>query len=114
MIPRRSTRVAILFGLLLAAGLPTAKAQFETRAASPIPEGAFSIAVADFNRDGKADIAIMGGNGFSVALGNGDGTFVKAVSYTATGFSIAAGDFNNDGFVDLVTANGYNSVSVFL
>ncbi|HKS22139.1 MAG TPA: VCBS repeat-containing protein [Thermoanaerobaculia bacterium] len=35
------------------------------------------MAVADFNRDGKADLAIANGdsNDVSILLGNGDGTF---------------------------------------
>ena len=112
LFPRVFCALTALFSVVVA-GAP-AWGQFETRASNPLPYGAFSIATGDFNHDGKLDIAVVDDNGFSVSLGNGDGTFGKPVSYSNTGFSIAAGDFNNDGNIDLVTANGYNSVSVYL
>jgi hypothetical protein len=111
--PHRALR--IVFALLCLAGIAVPTwAQFETRATNPLPFGAFSIATGDFNHDGKLDIAVVDDDGFSVSLGNGDGTFQKAVSYAATGLSIAAGDFNKDGNIDLVMANGNSSVSVYL
>ncbi len=67
------------------------------------------VVVADFNGDGKPDIAIVDrvSNTISVLLGNGDGTFAPAATY-ATGadcIAIAVGDFNGDGKLDLITAN---------
>jgi hypothetical protein len=72
-----------------------------------------SIAVGDFNGDGKPDLAVANSNDntVTVLLGNGDGTFEAAAS-PATGVnptSIAVGDFNGDGKTDLVVANGGNS-----
>jgi hypothetical protein len=66
-----------------------------------------SIVAADFNHDGKMDVAI--GNQLlgtvSLALGNGDGTFALPTSLpVALGFSISgmvAADLNNDGSLDL-------------
>src|SRR5262249_48841280 len=51
--------------------------------------------------------ASSGSNTVSVLLGNGNGTFQPAVSYStgATPASVAVGDFNGDGRRDLVTAN---------
>ena len=78
-----------------------------------------SVAVGDFNGDGKADLvtANFSGNSVSVLLNNGDGTFAAKVDY-ATGmhpFSVAVGDFNNDGKPDLATANfSSNTVSVLI
>jgi hypothetical protein len=78
-----------------------------------------SVAVGDFNADGKLDLAIanLTSHNVSVLLGNGDGTFRDAVNYI-TGRqprSLAVGDFNRDGKPDLVVANsGTSKVTVFL
>jgi hypothetical protein len=81
--------------------------------------GPFSVAVGDFNGDGKADLAMAnsGSSNVSVLLGNGNGTFQAAVNYNAgTGpVSVAVGDFNGDGKADLAAANQFsNTVSVLL
>ena len=67
--------------------------------------------VGDFNGDGKPDLVILDDytTGFSVSLGNGDGTFKNSVntplSYSVLG--LAVGDFNSDGKSDVaVTTNG--------
>ena len=97
-------------------------AQFEPRvdyAAGPTP---FSVAVGDFNGDGIPDLAVVNsgagpGNGISILLGNGDGTFKTHVDYPAGGtpHSVAAADFNRDGKLDLAVANGNsNTVSILL
>ncbi|HEY0405866.1 MAG TPA: FG-GAP-like repeat-containing protein [Pyrinomonadaceae bacterium] len=61
---------------------------------------------ADFNGDGKPDLAGAGLN-VRVMLGNGDGSFRPQVEYPAGGYTqdIAAGDLNNDGHSDLVVTN---------
>jgi FG-GAP-like repeat/Abnormal spindle-like microcephaly-assoc'd, ASPM-SPD-2-Hydin len=67
------------------------------------------VAVADFNGDGKPDVAVVdrASNTVSILLGNGDGTFAAAASYAigVDSVAIAVGDFNGDGKLDLVTAN---------
>jgi hypothetical protein len=80
---------------------------------------------ADFNHDGKLDLAIpIVGNSVSLLLGNGDGTFQPALNFS-TGplpYAAAIGDFNGDGNMDLATANetcptipcGSGSVSILL
>jgi hypothetical protein len=77
------------------------------------------IAVADFNGDGRLDLAVANQltNNVSVLLGNGDGTFRPPVNYPAGSLAreVAAGDLNGDGKIDLVVANqGANTVSVLL
>jgi len=76
-----------------------------------------SIAVGDFDGDGKQDLALTAPNTVTVFLGNGDGTFAKGVSYSLpyTPGTIAAGDFNGDGKTDLVvTFPYYLSIAVLL
>ena len=79
--------------------------------------GAFSVAVGDFNGDGKPDLAVANSNSnnVSVLLGKGDGTFQTAVNYGAgaRAFCVAISDLNGDGKHDLAVANA-NGVSVML
>ncbi|MBI2479973.1 MAG: VCBS repeat-containing protein [Planctomycetia bacterium] len=62
-----------------------------------------SVAVGDFNTDGKIDLATANvtGDNVSVLLGNGNGTFQAPVNYSVgdTPYAVAAGDFNGDGKV---------------
>ena len=69
----------------------------------------YSVAVGDFNGDGKSDLVTADENDStaSVLLGNGNGTFQAKRSF-GTGsqpYSVAVGDFNGDGKSDLVTAD---------
>jgi len=73
----------------------------------PTPRIPISAATGDFNGDGAADLAVLGGLNLAVLLGNGDGTFRTAAVFSPGGGSVAVCDFNGDGFADLVyTANG--------
>jgi len=66
-------------------------------------EGADSVALADFNGDGKLDLAVGTGSGIALLLGNGDGTFQPAALVGVPNVSaVAAGDLNGDGKIDLV------------
>ena len=85
---------------------------FQPKATSPgCPSGvALKILLADFNRDGKTDVALGcsdGTNGsLTIVLGVGDGTFVEPVSYSSGDVAgIALGDFNGDGIFDVAVTN---------
>ena len=74
--------------------------------------------VADFNGDGKLDLAISlpDANQVQVLLGNGDGTFTPLTPFSASAiFKIATADFNHDGKADLALVNpGAESVTILL
>jgi hypothetical protein len=92
--------------------------------------GDVAIALADFNRDGKLDVAAANQlvsysetdhGTIGILVGDGDGTFKPVITYSLTGTptSIAAADVNGDGIPDLLvtmnTCSGCNgSVRVFL
>jgi hypothetical protein len=85
-----------------------------TAGSSPI-----ALAVADFNGDGKPDLAVLDNTNpgaVSILPGNGDGTFAAQVQYATTSSSpgaaavgaavaLAIADFNGDGKPDLAVVN---------
>src|SRR5437762_5743983 len=82
--------------------------------------GAFpaSVAVGDFNGDGRQDLAVANEtNNVSILLGDGAGNFSPATPFGVGSlpFSVAVGDFNGDGKQDLAVANHIsNNVSILL
>lgn len=96
---------------------------FTSSAVPEVAVGAFprSVAVADFNNDGKQDIATTGfALGYvSIRLGDGSGGFtspaVPEVQVDKGPYSIAIADFNGDGLADFATADSASvSVSIRL
>jgi uncharacterized protein (TIGR03437 family) len=72
-----------------------------------------AMVAADFDRDGKPDLAIFTVNSstktvsLSIAMGQGDGTFVVKNTYPVTdGPNITIGDFNGDGVPDIALSGG--------
>src|SRR5262249_36423764 len=59
-----------------------------------------SVAIADFNKDGKLDIATAGAE-MDVLLNKGDNTFGAAQKVGPAGNHLGVADINGDGFVDL-------------
>ncbi len=77
------------------------------------------VGTADFNQDGKPDLAVANSidGTISILLGNGDGTFASQPVLTVgtTPEFAVSGDLNGDGIPDLAVADyGSNTVSVLL
>ncbi len=128
--PRRQPCLFLFLAMALAASYAQVTAPDTSVVSSPYPPlfksakyavgaGPVSIVVADFNGDGKPDIATANRDAstVSILINNGDGTFRKHVDY-ATGnypLQVVVGDFNNDGKADLAVANDNDqSISILL
>ena len=88
-----------------------------------------ALAIADFNGDGKLDIAAASyypgsySNNVYILLGKGDGTFQAPITVQAAPLynytnTLAAGDFNHDGKMDLLVTleaqcSGYNGSTAY-
>jgi hypothetical protein len=98
--------------VILANGSNTYASPTSYYGSSDSPLGITVIASADFNNDGKVDIAYLPAGHLSliIKLGNGLGGFLGTISYTTTtqnqGF-ISIADYNNDGNTDIaISAQG--------
>lgn len=86
----------------------------------PVPGLALGSAMADFNADGKLDVAVAAGDASGVIRvfrGKGNGELASPTDYPVgcRPQIVLTSDFNNDGKVDLASANSCgNNVSVLL
>jgi len=110
-----------LGGSGLAVSVGNGDGTFTPAKGSPISLGQnlSAIVAADFNGDGKLDVAVTdsSANAVYILLGNGDGTFgpPSTITVGSDPDAIVAGDFNNDGKLDLAIANGGdNTVTLLL
>lgn len=114
--PRRVVPVlALMAGFLLL--LPTfAATTAATFARSDHPLLGNTHVAADFNGDGRLDLAGPGGTGVRVQLANGEGTFAPAVAWpvASSAQDVAAGDFNGDGRIDLAVSINDPAISLSL
>jgi hypothetical protein len=81
-----------------------------------------AVTVADMNGDGKLDLIAFGsdpatkGTFITVSLGNGDGTFQKAITNTTTAsyYSLIVADFNGDGIMDVAGGEYGGAIDIYL
>jgi hypothetical protein len=82
-----------------------------------LPIGGGMPVMADFNHDGRTDIAFTGGGSMAVLLQQPAGSFAftQSIATWASESAIATGDVNGDGILDLVTAeNDGSNISLAL
>jgi hypothetical protein len=120
--------LALLAAAVLAAGLLAfvgakpawaADPSFAPAQHFPVGTSPTTVTNADFNGDGKQDLAAQnfGTDNVSVLLGNGDGTFQGKQDFTVGDgpTAVISADFNSDGIADLAVSNqNSNNVSVLL
>ena len=76
-----------------------------------------SVAVADVNADGTADLVVLNGDTVDVLLGTGGGGFAAPIATSDFGDdvaldSLAVGDLNGDGLPDVAVSSEYGGVFV--
>ncbi|MGB9178835.1 MAG: FG-GAP-like repeat-containing protein, partial [Pyrinomonadaceae bacterium] len=116
----RTSFFVLISGLLTSLLAASAAAQTVTFSGKQLQTGGQYQVAADFNGDGKQDLAVAGLD-VEILLGNGDGSFQTGAKYpVVVGFagipqSIIKGDFNNDGKLDIaMSLNAPNQVGVLL
>ena len=107
--------ISLMPGLITGHGVWGAAAAVNS-AAGRGPDG---LAAADFNGDGKPDLAVTNtlDGTLSALTGNGDGSFKRGGDFTLGGASasVAGADFNHDGKMDVVAVNeDLDTVSLLL
>lgn len=107
---------AVIVFLCIGSSMVSAQSYALGVGASPIPSGPTAIISADFNQDGRLDVAVSDGSGVSILLGNPNGTFVTKATYTVGGSAptgLAVADVNGDGKPDLIVV-GSPQVQILL
>jgi hypothetical protein len=81
----------------------------------------YTVTVADINGDGKLDLIASGSDPstkavfITISLGNGDGTFQKAITTTTTTtyYSLIVADFNGDGLMDVAGGEYDGTIDIY-
>jgi FG-GAP-like repeat len=93
-----------------------AGAQAPTFARADYPQLGGKFVAADFNGDGRLDLAGSAATAVAVLLNNGSGGFAARAEFPVAGNmqDLAAGDFNGDGNIDLAVAINNQQIGVSL
>lgn len=104
----------ILGGLVVMSGGAQALAQNASFTTQTYPLVGNTHVAADFNGDGKPDLAGSGLKAASVMLNNGNGTFGPKTDFPLVTYTqdVAAGDFNGDGKMDLAVTMQDSQISL--
>jgi hypothetical protein len=120
LIQRLFTVVSIAGAASLCIAQTPASIKAYTTTSGETPSNLYAV---DLNNDGITDIVSDTGQsppGFTVSLGNGDGTFKPAVTYSLPTKGIVGlnpmvtADFNHDGKADLAVMLYSNQIAVYL
>ena len=115
---RRLRAILTVAFVLLISASANAQSLLFTRTDIPTGGVARKVAMADFNRDGILDIAILSPSaGLSILLGKGDGTFGNPSITPSLNVPrvMAVGDRNGDGILDIVVEDdGSGQLNVLL
>lgn len=115
---KMSTGTAIIAAGLIFPDLYAQSLCFEPPAGYLAGTGTKTVCVADFNGDGKPDLALSNHTtGISIVLNNGDGSFGQPSTLAAGAlpWALCSADFNGDGKADLASHNmGPGTVSILL
>jgi uncharacterized protein (TIGR03437 family) len=104
----------LVFGVLCL-GFAARAQSFHSGVQYPTQNGPMAMAAADFNGDGKLDLAVgnAASSSVSIFLGKGDGSFNAGATVAIPGnclvTSLIAGDFNGDGKADLLAICGFQT-----
>jgi len=98
----------VLMLVCLCSGVAMAQLTYTQSFTANLPEDPGGLAVADFDRDGKPDLAVIHGTTISLFFNQGAGKFATPADTPLTSGSLSvdmlAADVNNDGNIDLVIA----------
>src|ERR1044072_9996761 len=104
----------LLAALLTVSAITQALGQSSTFSFQTYPILGNTQVAADFNGDGKLDLAGPGVTGAAIMLNNGNGTFSAKTEFPLVNYpqDVAAGDFNGDGRMDLAVSMQNAQVSL--
>jgi hypothetical protein len=113
-MPARRHLIQVLALLCLGSSIAFAQLSYTTTFSTNVDGNPGGLAAADFNRDGKPDLAVLRGTTASVFLNLGAGKFSAPIdSPFGSGFGAGqalAADINNDGKIDLVAMQSNQSL----